>query len=89
MANDKGYKLVASNSVGNNIFFVRNDLLSNIETISVSQAYNQAEFREYHDESGNLTFDDFDSRLQKIKHLPVYDLKSNSIISIEEATNQD
>lgn len=85
LANTKGYSLVASNSVGNNIFFVRDDLLDNLEPISPKEAYHQAEFREYHDESGSLTFDDFETRLDKIKHLPVYDIRNDVTLSIEEA----
>ena len=85
LANTKGYSLVASNSVGNNIFFVRDDLLENLEPISPKEAYHQAEFREYHDESGRLTFDDFETRLDKIKHLPIYDIRNDVTLSIEEA----
>ena len=84
LANKKGYTLVASNAVGNNIFFVRNDLLNNLEAISPEEAYHKAEFREYHDENGNLTFDDFDTRLRKIMHLPVYNYKNDSIVSLKE-----
>ena len=85
LANTKGYKLVASNSVGNNIFFVRDDLLENLEPISPKEAYHQAEFREYHDELGRLTFDNFETRFDKIKHLPVYDIRNDVTLSIEEA----
>ena len=85
LANTKGYKLVASNSVGNNIFFVRDDLLENLEPISPKEAYHQAEFREYNDELGRLTFDNFETRFDKIKHLPVYDIRNDVTLSIEEA----
>jgi hypothetical protein len=79
LASSKGYSLVASNAVGNNIFFVRNDLVGKLSIITPMQAYIRAHFREYHDESGKLTFDDFESRLNKISHLPLYDLKSNKL----------
>jgi len=84
LASTKGYSLVASNSVGNNIFFVRNDLVGPLDIIAPSQAYRRAHFREYHDENGRLTFDNFDARLRKICHLPGYDLKTRSVRPIGE-----
>lgn len=75
----KGYSLVASNSVGNNLFFVRNDLLGTMQVLSPSQGYRKAQFREYHDKAGRLTFDDFETRRHKISHLPMYDLKTDTV----------
>jgi hypothetical protein len=84
LASAKGYSLVATNSVGSNIFFVRNDLVGKLPLISPTQAYRRSQFREYHDETGKLTYDDFDSRLKKIAHLPLYDLKTNALIKISD-----
>lgn len=84
LASAKGYSLVASNSVGNNIFFVRNDLVGKLQVISPAQAYRRAQFREYHDETGQLTYDDFETRLNKIGHLPLYELKSHALKKITE-----
>ena len=84
LASAKGYSLVASNSVGNNIFFVRNDLVGKLPVISPTQAYQRAQFREYHDEFGKLTYDEFDARLNKIRHLLLLDLKINSLKKISE-----
>jgi hypothetical protein len=78
LAARKGFSLVASNSAGNNIFFVRNDLLGSLSVLSPAQAYRRAQFREYHNENGQLTFDDFEIRLRKISHLSLYDLKTNA-----------
>jgi hypothetical protein len=74
LAARKGYSLVAGNSAGNNVFFVRNDLLGTLRVLNPAGAYRQAQFREYHDEAGRLTFDDFAGRLNKIQHLSVFDL---------------
>ena len=82
LAELKGYSLVASNSVGNNIFFVRKDLIGSLPVLSVAQAYRRAEFREYHDENGNLTFDDFDTRINNISNLPLHDLKTDKLTKI-------
>jgi hypothetical protein len=78
----KGYSLVASNSAGNNVFFVRNDSLGGLSALAPEEAYVRAQFREFHDETGRLTFYDFERRLQSICHLPVYDLDRDQIMSI-------
>jgi hypothetical protein len=84
LAARKNYSLVASNSAGNNVFFVRNDLVGPLPVVSPAQAYRRAQFREYHDETGRLTFDDFETRLRKISHLPLYDLKTNTSVKIAD-----
>lgn len=84
LAATKGYSLVASNSAGNNIFFVRNDLVGSLAVLSPAQAYRRAQFREYHDEKGRLTYDDFDTRLRNISHLPLFDLKANAVRNISD-----
>lgn len=86
LASSKGYSLVASNSVGNNVFFVRNDLVGKLPLISPTQAYRHSQFREYHDETGKLTYDDFDARISKIGHLPLLDLKTNTLKKISDIT---
>jgi hypothetical protein len=80
----KGYSLVGSNSAGNNAFFVRNDVLGSLPVLSPQQAYRRAQFREYHDENGQLTFDDFESRLRKISHLSLHDLRTNKLTRIAD-----
>ena len=84
LASRKGYALVASNSAGNNVFFVRTDLLGSLAVLSPAEAYRRAQFREYHDEQGRLTFDDFEARLRKIGHLSVHDLKTDALAKISE-----
>jgi hypothetical protein len=86
LANKRGYSLVASNSAGNNLFFVRNDLLGGMETLTPEDAYRQSQFREFHDENGALTFDEFDVRLSNIGHLPVYDFQAHLLRPISEVS---
>ena len=84
LAARKGYSLVASNFAGNNIFFVRNDLIGSLPVLSAKEAYRRAQFREFHNEAGRLTFDDFYARVQKISHLTLHDLRTNTLIKISE-----
>lgn len=84
LAGTKGYAPVAGNTAGNNVFFVRTDLLGRVQPRSAGELYRQAQFREFHDEQGQLTFDDFATRLRKIAHLPVHDLASGRLAKIAD-----
>lgn len=53
----KGYSLVAGNSNGNNIFFVRNDLLNErVKPKTVEDVFVHAKFRESRNQDGSLAF---------------------------------
>jgi hypothetical protein len=84
LAADRGYSAVAGNSAGNNVFFVRNDLLGRLPALAPAQVYRRPQFREAHDAQGRLTFDDFETRLRKIGHLPVYDLTSDTVRKMDD-----
>jgi hypothetical protein len=83
----KGYSLVASNSAGNNAFFVRNDVLGDLPTLTPQQAYVRAQFREFHDEQGRLTFFSFEQRLRHILHLPVVDLDQGRTVPLGQVAD--
>ena len=84
LAQTKGYSLVGSNSAGNNVFFVRNDLLNEIEVLKPEEAYVKAQFREGRDVNGNLSFLDFDQRAELINELVVYDLVTEKNIKVKD-----
>lgn len=84
LAGEKGYSLVGSNRAGNNVFFVRNDLVGELATYKPNEAYVQAQFRESRDASGNLTFLDFDQRFGIIKELVVHDLSTGRKMKIKD-----
>ena len=57
LGNEKGYSLVAGNRNGNNVFFVRNDLLNDTVTAQkVDKVYNVGHFRESRNLNGELTY---------------------------------
>ena len=55
-----------------------------MKTLTPATAYRRARFREFHDENGQLTFDDFETRLHKIRDLPLYDLKAQRLVRIAD-----
>lgn len=83
LANIKGYSLVGAGSMGNNAFYVRNDLLNDkLNVKTVSEAYSNVNFRESKDELGNLSFLSADKRFEVIKGLPVFDVEKQILESI-------
>ena len=84
LASQKGYSLVGSNIAGNNIFFVRDDLLGSLKVMTPAEAYRRAQFREFHDEQGALTYYDFDARIKALGDMEVQDVETKKLIRISE-----
>lgn len=75
LAKEKGYALVASNSAGNNAFFVRSDLLNDsVREVAVADAYVRRTFREARAEDGSLAFPTFEEEAALIAHLPLVEV---------------
>jgi hypothetical protein len=75
LAREKGYALVASNSAGNNAFFVRRDLLNDaVREVTVTDAYVRRNFREARAADGTLAFSTFEEETAMIAHLPVVEV---------------
>ena len=70
----KGYSLVCTNSVGNNLFFVRNDCLGEIKPIDPTEAWCNPTFRESRDKDGKLTFLSYRDGLKEIQDLELFDV---------------
>jgi hypothetical protein len=84
LAKEKGYSLVASNSEGSNIFFVRNDLMKNLKELSPKEAYVRSKFRESRDPDGQMTFLSFKDRLELIKEKKVVNIVDSKVYTISE-----
>lgn len=84
LANAKGYALVGSNKAGNNIFFVRNDLLGKLEVVAPEDAWVQSQFREARDESGQPAFLSFSDRLDQLAGMPLVNLADGKQYKVSE-----
>jgi hypothetical protein len=78
----KGYSLVASNSAGNNLFFVRNDLIGKFQVLSPQEAYSNACFREARNSRGQLIFNSKEENLKLVSSLEVVDVETLQTIKI-------
>lgn len=78
LAIKKGYCLVAGNKAGNNVFFVREDVMqkSGLRGCLVEEAYRESQFREGRDREGRLTFASMAERRKQIEGVEVYNFET-------------
>ncbi|MFC1542860.1 hypothetical protein ACFL4M_03115, partial [Pseudomonadota bacterium] len=76
LAEQKGYALLGSNTVGNNLFFVRKDRLGRLTPLSAVEAHVDSRFRDSRDSTGKLNFLGGDKRRLEILNIPVVDVVS-------------
>ncbi len=87
LAERKGYTFVGTNSNGCNAFFVRNDFKSKVLDAIVEVKSFSSSFCESRDLEGRLTFIHGHKRLEIIKHLPVFNFKTESTCLIKDLDN--
>jgi len=80
----KGYALVGSNRVGNNIFFVRCDRLGRLKSLNTQEAYVVSRFRDSRDAQGQLNFLSGERRYDEIKNLPVVETSSGRMTTLQQ-----
>jgi hypothetical protein len=75
LGEEKGYACVGCNSAGNNVFFVRRDLMpADWKALTAKEAYVAAKFREVRDENGILTFASMPAQQAILEKLPVVEV---------------
>lgn len=72
----KGYSLIGCNKAGNNAYFVKDNLVSDLQVLSPDEGFVHARFREARDKEGNLTFANEHGRRKEIADLPVINAKT-------------
>jgi len=85
LAESRGYRLVAGNSAGNNVFFVREDLLGPLRVQTPEQAYVRAGFREARSRENCAELLTFESRQQAIGGLLVVQVDTGQHMSLKDA----
>lgn len=87
LAEEKGYTLVGSTSIGSNAFFVRNDYIDKLNGVIAHRKAKPCRFREARDQSGSLNFSSASDRLKAIGSLPVVDVKTGTVVPISSLGN--
>jgi hypothetical protein len=85
VARGRGYTLVAGNKAGNNVFFVRDDVLGELVRLSAAEAWAPSRFRESRGSDGELTYvADRDERLRIIRDMPLWDVEAERETTVAE-----
>jgi hypothetical protein len=84
LAKKKGYSLVGSNTTGNNIFFVRNDVVGEIPVYTPAQAHVESQFRISRNPDGSLSFLDRQAGLAVIADMSLYEVDTDKIIKVRD-----
>lgn len=84
----KGYQLVGSNQLGNNLFFVKKSRLGRLASINAKSAYVISHFRDSRNEKGELNYLSGEARYRQIADLPMIDVNTNQITSMRQLDQQ-
>ncbi len=86
LAKEKGYTFIGSNSNGVNAYFLRNDLMPEMQEFATDaeSGYVRSMFRECRDENGNLTFENTFEVMKKLRGLQVFNTEKQCL---ENLTN--
>lgn len=84
LLSNKDFIFIGTNRVGNNAFFVKNNLLHNFKITAPSnlEKYVDWRIRESREESGRLSYLSGRDRLEIIKELPLIELTTQSEVNV-------
>ena len=83
LAHEKGYSCVGSTSTGLNAFFVRDDVLGALPSMTSNQAWRDLCVRESRNPAGEMSYLSGSDRIKAIEHLPVVDVRTGQEAPIE------
>ncbi len=85
LGEQKGYALVASNSAGNNAFFVRRDLIGSWKPAAPADVFVTPRFREARNPDGSLGFLDLRAARELIQDLPLVNVATGQTVTLRAA----
>jgi hypothetical protein len=85
LAKEKGYEFAGCTSAGNDAFFVRADVARHVKTFSAREGFVECRFRDSRGPAGEKTFLAGKDRIRAIRHLPVVDVATGGVKTVEEA----
>ena len=84
LAVQKGYSLIASNDAGNNLFFLRKEILGDIKPLSVEKAFKKSIFRESKNFDGELSYLNYDERVKIISDLELINTNTGETVFFKD-----
>jgi hypothetical protein len=87
LAASKGYSFLGSNSMGVNLFFVKNEYFSSFKIPSFQETYVESKFRTSKGINGEPTYKSGKERLSAVRDLPLIDIETGKVSLISEIFN--
>ena len=84
LAVQRGYSLIASNDAGNNLFFLRKEILGDIKPLSVEEEFKKSVFRESNNCDGQLSYLNYDERVKLISDLELINTNTEEIVHLKD-----
>lgn len=85
LARSKGYKLIGSNSAGNNAFFVRDDVRGGLPVVKPEDAWVQNRYRDARHPDGQLSYlSGHERQREVIARLPLIDIETGQQILVRD-----
>lgn len=89
LMSSRGYRLVAGNSVGSNLFFVREDVAGDLPSLSPAEAYVRSRFQQSRDVwSKPHAGDSHADALRRMRGLPLVDVEGGDIVRVGDLLKQ-
>ncbi len=83
LADQRGYALVGTNSVGSNAFFIRRELLNDcVREVDLASCIREASFRDSRGERGELTFLSGPERARAMADMPLVDVATRASLRV-------
>ena len=83
LGQDKGYSLLGSNSSGNNLFFIRNDLSHNFINLIQNAEYLESTFCDFKDSNGEHLYISREERLNLLSNCDIYDIPQGKVVKLK------
>ncbi|NQV76612.1 MAG: hypothetical protein HQ491_11245 [Bacteroidetes bacterium] len=78
LGQSKGYSFIGCNTAGNNAYFVRNDKMKELKSLTVEEGYVISKFRECRDQQRNLAYVSGSKRIEVLKGLQVVNVETGA-----------
>lgn len=78
LGQSKGYSFIGCNTAGNNAYFVRNDKMKELKSLTVEEGYVVSKFRECRDQQRNLVYVSGSKRIEVLKGLQVVNVETGA-----------
>jgi hypothetical protein len=82
LAKEKGYEFIGTNLNGNNAYFVKKEYANEFKIVSPEEGYTISRFTESRNEKGDLNYLREENRLNALKGMPIWNVRTDGLEKI-------